>query len=630
MPYDSGFSSGESNSSELSQISSSSSDLTAPIQQSKRYSWVCRYFSQVNSKQAQCSICNEYIAINGTSGMKKHLELKHKGEIEQEKRVLPTVVKFIITAEVPFSVVNNEHFRTLSATDFDRHTISRHCVNMKKDLLEHISSVMEEKEEMSLIFDEWESDNGLSFFGVIANFINFQEEKIEELMLNCKYIRDSSASTIKGQIEEVINEFELQGKITAMTSDKGASLESALQNFDVKRFWCLNHIINLAINDMINKQPKIQKVFKKCSQIASHFSVSKKSRRLLKASNEEELFEIDESQSKTPQVFQEQRWISAHNVLYFIIKNIRNISDVLERRKKEESDFEFDIKFTNFEIELMYHLFVFLDEINFIVQKLESVNSTILDVYPLFYKMIRVLEKSIDTEDNFLTEDQTLVFFNEFTLYDKVIHNIVGQLQEKAGEKTERGVLPGGQEINQMINHFLIGINTRWNVEDETLIAATLLNPKNKNFEMLPGTSEEQKDHIYRKLDTELTKFIQASNIKTNQTPSPRPRKRRKGILFSEVQTNRAFNNEELNQYYKTYETYDDSVTFWMKNMNKFSYLSKYAFYLLSMKLSASCVERSWSMGSRIVSDQRHSLSYEAVESSVVLKFNQSLLKRIK
>jgi len=167
---------------------------------SQQYSWVWSHFTTTSNNRAQCNKCNALITVNGTSGMIKHLTRYHNEELEEKSNKLEYVVKFIVTSELPFIVTENYYLRKLIGKNVDRNIVSENVVLLKNNMGKFLKEYLNDVNEMSLIIDEWYSDNSISFLGLIVNFINMKSNCLEEVMIDCKKLNSSCSSSIQQSI----------------------------------------------------------------------------------------------------------------------------------------------------------------------------------------------------------------------------------------------------------------------------------------------------------------------------------------------------------------------------------------------------------------------------------------------
>ena len=96
--------------------------------------------------------------------------------------------------------------------------------------------------------DLWTSRAKQGYIGVTASFMN-NEFKIYDILLECKYLPyPHTAVAIKESLISIINNWNLQEKIVAVTSDNGSNMVKAMSYLpDIIRIPCTAHTLQLAI-----------------------------------------------------------------------------------------------------------------------------------------------------------------------------------------------------------------------------------------------------------------------------------------------------------------------------------------------------------------------------------------------
>ena len=111
---------------------------------------------------------------------------------------------------------------------------------MKEDMVNILKEQISNVNNCSLCIDEWESENGMKFIGIIVNFIT--KGNLYEYLISVEQITSD-------KVEDLVPV--LKGKIT---TDGGSSLVSAVKSLRIPHVWCFNHILNLCVCDAIEKK----------------------------------------------------------------------------------------------------------------------------------------------------------------------------------------------------------------------------------------------------------------------------------------------------------------------------------------------------------------------------------------
>ena len=272
-----------SQSSSTNDSSQTSSPEISPTKRRKHYhSWVWEYFNLDNDNEtARCkfSDCRRIIKSEGTSGMKKHLENFHNQAIKDTRNNSLSLVKLMVKTNSSFTIVDNEDFRYLAGLNINRRQIPDLFYNYRKRVEEELSVLMQQIDYCSLMVDEWTSDNFYSFIGIVVVYI--YHGILQHKLLHIESIQDHNFENIEAIISNCLNEWNIREKVISVTSDHGSALLKSIRELNFTHLWCMNHILNLCLKDLIQSNQKIKKLFQKMKNIGNHFYISSKSRSIL-------------------------------------------------------------------------------------------------------------------------------------------------------------------------------------------------------------------------------------------------------------------------------------------------------------------------------------------------------------
>lgn len=271
---------------------------------SKRYSYLFteNHFEDVIHNGQNKIICNHcrdngflkfYAEGISTILLNKHLSNKHKIHSVNSDTIMKLMLEALIECNLPFSILNNSRIRKIlnyagMNMNMDRHyvgsLISKITINLKKSLNE----IIKNSEHVCLIIDSWSSGDR-RFIGVAATVLNLNKDKhtLKSLLLRVESVIESNAYIVKKVIENTFNEYKesnIKNKVKFAITDGGTEIKSALEMLNIKRFWCINHIISLSIKDGL-KEESIQIFWEKINNISKHVRSSAYARGVIKDQN---------------------------------------------------------------------------------------------------------------------------------------------------------------------------------------------------------------------------------------------------------------------------------------------------------------------------------------------------------
>lgn len=356
--------------------SSNSVSESLPRKRKQRTSWVWEYFEQPTKDfcKLKCPIRNCLAQLewtgDGTSGLKYHLG-KHgilrttsnplrkapiviMSETESEfedsddedrlratttkksKKITDGLVEFIVTANEPMSLVEN---------DFFKHLLHQLNIHYKMPSKSHLSTVViPEKYESvkaaleheiathltncAITTDIWTSNSQNSYLSSTIHFID-NHWRLCSRLLGLIYLDEShEAAYIKTTMLKQFKDWKIDNKVQRVVSDSGANMKKAFKDENL-HFACVAHKLNLSVRDL--EHVKVVKCVVD-SQGSKSFSV--------KAFNEEgELKnqQISSTEAKRIETVNEHK-----NLFNFLVAKCRKLvgsfrhSESLNRKLKEK------------------------------------------------------------------------------------------------------------------------------------------------------------------------------------------------------------------------------------------------------------------------------------------------------
>ena len=132
-----------------------------------------------------------------------------------------------------------------------------------------VQATLNSVEEVVLALDYWTSISNHSYLGVVAFFI--KDWKLSSVTLAIDPSDTTHTSEhIQQQVEELIKEWKLQGKVKYIISDNARNITKAIRLMGLMHFPCMAHTIQLSINHAID-EAGISTTLAKCRKIVGHF-----------------------------------------------------------------------------------------------------------------------------------------------------------------------------------------------------------------------------------------------------------------------------------------------------------------------------------------------------------------------
>lgn len=183
------------------------------------------------------------------------------------RRFRRSVVAYIVDQDVPLSTVDNIWFRdiceqldpTIAATMVGRSTVRAELLQMYEEYKDVIKQQLESSlTAIHLSFDLWTSPNQHAIIAIFAHFIDRQKHHQSRLLTLREHTGDHSGINIARTVREVVDDWCINPRRTAIVSDNISSNDTCLQSFysqlnfnmsprDIRarRMRCYGHILNL-------------------------------------------------------------------------------------------------------------------------------------------------------------------------------------------------------------------------------------------------------------------------------------------------------------------------------------------------------------------------------------------------
>jgi hypothetical protein len=339
---------------------SDNNELARPIKKNRPSHLIWNYFSwNRDNTGIICNICEKpYSSSTGVSTIKGHFAKYHKNEWEQIElqNILPIkpfelygikdenkiaaissiLLRWIICYQLPFSIVEDDDFKTLIAALNplyklpSRQTISikiqsiyeKQCESIKEYFKNHNSKV-------SLTTDVWTACTNQAYMSITLHWID-NEWKMHRILLDLIPLHERHTGTILANtIYTTINYFGLGEKIIAVTTDNASNMNVFGREFTqlllnnhgntlFRHIRCAAHILNLIVKDGLNEAGlSIKK--------AREFMITIRSSQVL-FEELKDIFDMKKRNFLVPEIDVTTRW----NSTYMMIEKLRKIRDMTD------------------------------------------------------------------------------------------------------------------------------------------------------------------------------------------------------------------------------------------------------------------------------------------------------------
>jgi len=192
-----------------------------------------------------------------------------------------SLVKFIVTSNQPFTLVEEEDFRNLISLiskneDVTRIPCAKTIKSWVRDMYERELARLKEKlasnsSKISFSIDCWTSSNQIPFQGVVGSWID-GDWKLRYCVLDLTILEGShTGENIADAFIKVLTEFNLLSKLHAVISDNASNvnkacdvIETLLKDTDnpfvanQSRIRCFAHILNLVCKSILKRESESQ------------------------------------------------------------------------------------------------------------------------------------------------------------------------------------------------------------------------------------------------------------------------------------------------------------------------------------------------------------------------------------
>ena len=114
-----------------------------------------------------------------------------------------------------------------------------------------VANELSAAECVCLTCDGWSSPTQEHYCALTAHFIG-NDFKLKSVVVGVVVIEDKTAEGHEEIISSLLSEYNLNGRITGITTDGAAVMPATARLLKYKWFWCVAHLINLVVQDGLN------------------------------------------------------------------------------------------------------------------------------------------------------------------------------------------------------------------------------------------------------------------------------------------------------------------------------------------------------------------------------------------
>ena len=204
------------------------------------------------------------------------------------KTLTDSVCYFIAKDMQPYQTVNNPGFQHLLHSfdqryhPPDRKTLSTNYIPRLYDREKgRVSSALASVDSFALTTDIWTSRHNQAYTGLTVHYVDDCYQLQSHLLENVEFPESHTGINISEELEAILEEWKLpQDNLSAVTTDNGTNIVSALEILQWKRMPCFSHTLQLAV-EVVLKLPEVSRAIARCRQLVGHFNRSAKSSYLL-------------------------------------------------------------------------------------------------------------------------------------------------------------------------------------------------------------------------------------------------------------------------------------------------------------------------------------------------------------
>mmetsp|Transcript_2450 Transcript_2450/g.9228 ORF Transcript_2450/g.9228 Transcript_2450/m.9228 type:complete len:558 (-) Transcript_2450:21-1694(-) len=515
--------------------------------------------------------------------------------------------------------------------------------------------------DIAITLDGWKSPNFFSFFGITAICLT-ENWDLEEYILNIEDTSEWGTTTgrlpsdyITDFIRNTLQEYHISDLLRCVVADGGSDVVRGVTRYaDAQYLWCTDHILSLAIQNMLS-HPSIKDLVTKCKEYARLMKQGSGIRKKLKESTVKEILLNPRGENYPAHIEQQvpTRWLSAGRMIMTVARNIRRIRSVLSASQHPEQydHFRFPVvddldesdMMTLLQLESVFSL------INECVTDLESRrNGTAADLFPKVMHLQYLFKTSIRKSER-ASQNQVRMNWTErrFGHLEDDALLLLGIPNQNLYWKPERRFLAMNLRVRNSVSAFMDGIVRRFDRtdQDKRIFIATLLNPTQIQFacfhnlygdvartQSLEDTKQNLREEFVawkrqnQMLSLESPRgFQQQARLSNGSYEHETSSDEDNGMLMGQVDDDCT----ELRAYFSlnplSTVQFPGVLDWWKSQADAFPKLSAFARQYLVIPSTSASIERTWSSGRDIVGHRRFSLTPKTICGLLFIKGNKSL-----
>lgn len=183
------------------------------------------------------------------------------------------LLSFIVNNNLPFSIIDSPSFlNLLKYIKDDLPTISRITIRTELDNIyikeynKVLNIINNNNSKFSITLDEWRSSSNLDFLAITLHFIN-NNFKLENYLIGFEDLNKLDSynnNSLLPILENVLKDYKLENKLLGVTKDNAATLNSLINNLNIKLQLinnnnnniidnkCAAHILNVVTNTFLD------------------------------------------------------------------------------------------------------------------------------------------------------------------------------------------------------------------------------------------------------------------------------------------------------------------------------------------------------------------------------------------